>query len=307
MNDEQPTQEQQPKKSLISDKPFKQQMSTILSTKLREAPAEPKVEQKTEDVEDQEEELKPIDPVIDNTFFPDVEDEEFQTISDLPAKNVQEYISQNIQPIQVTGYVGDEVRTFSIYTEDGLPPNFKFDSDISRLKTERALARIEDKAKELQAEFIRNEEQKKQAEATKKFLEQEEKDAYDDLQWLQSRGIIPQFRYKQDDSRFNSDPAVKEVDEIYDLFKKINAEYAQRYAGTGRMYRISFREATDKYYANKYHAARKPAEKTATEQERDNMARRGRVSQGGDAKTSKGRYQVRSFNDINRLIKQGKI
>lgn len=300
-----PVTPQEPKTPapLISNKPFRQQMSTILSTKLREEPVEKPIEKK----EDEEIE-EPIVPVLDDVYYPEPDEDEVQPVAPLESKTWQEHVTKNIQPLIITGKVGEEVKTFKVYTEDDLPNNFEFDSQLSMLKAQRAFNRLESQATKLRDDFLRMEEGYKQEEATRKFVEQEEKDEMADLNWLQSRGIVPKFKYDSDDSRFNDDPAVKEANEIHELYKKVNAEYAQRYAGTGRMYRISFREAADKYYATKYHSSRVPKDdKTPADKERDNMARRGKASQGGEAKESKGRYKVRNFTDINRLIKQGKI
>lgn len=299
------TESQTPKAPLISNKPFKQQMSDLLSTKLRE-PVEKKEEAKEikEEVED-----KPIQPVIDDSYYPEPDEDERPPVAPLESKTWQDHVAKNVQPIVITGMVGEEAKTFRVYTEDDLPSNFQFDSQLSMLKAQRAFNRLENQANKLRDEFVQQENYQKQQAANQAFLAQEEKDEAADLHWLQSRGIVPEFKYESDDPKFNDDPAVKEANEIHELYLKVNAEYAQRYNGTGRMYRISFRDAADKYYSRKYHSSRieKPVEKSATEKERDNMARRSKSPQGGDAKELKGRYKARTFADVNRLIKQGKI
>jgi hypothetical protein len=80
---------------------------------------------------------------------------------------------------------------------------------------------------------------------------------------------LPAFQYAENDSRFNDDPAVKEANEILELYKTTNARYYQQsQQGNGRtIYRISYRDAADKYYAQKYRNAPKEDPKPAPKAE----------------------------------------
>lgn len=294
-----------PKSPLRTDVPLTRQTTNIL--KLAQ-------EEKPEDKKDEKQEEKPKEEEVPKPEFlpedyPD-DEEERPAPAPIEAKTWQEYVSKNVQPIQVVGRVGEEEKVFTVFTEDQLPKKFEFTSEIERLKTLRAFDRLERQAERLRDDFFQKEQEAKFHE----FEVQEAKDVASDLKWLQSRGIAPKFQYEEDDPRFNSDPAVKEVNEIYNLYKKVNNDYAQRFVGTNRSYRISFRDAADKYYAARSRQSarapkeEKPVEKTPLEKDRDNISRKTKSPQGGDAHTAKPRaYKGMTFADVNRLFKAGKI
>lgn len=305
-----------PKSPLNPSLPLSQQTNTLLKLMGDDPNKEPEKKEETpKEPEKENPEDKPKDPETpkEEVFLPeDYDDDEIERpIPVLEAKTWQEYVSKNIQPIQVSGTIGEERKVLSVYTEDQLPADFQFASDVDRLRYGRAFDRLERQAERLQQDFLQREQQIKLHE----FEVQEAKDVASDLKWLQSRGVAPKFQYEDDDSRFNSDPAVKEVNEIYDLYKRVNNEYAQKFMGTNRTYRISFRDAADKYYASKVRQASraekpadKPPEKTSTQKERDKIAGKVSAPQGGDAGTAKPKaFAGMSFNDINRLVKANKI
>jgi hypothetical protein len=238
----------------------------------------------------------------------DEDDEDEPQVTPFEVKTWQEYVSSNIQPITIVGKVGDEVKEFKVFIEDQLPVDFQFNSDVDRMKYTRAFDRLERKAESLQQEFFN----KQQQENIRQFEIQEAKDISTDLKWLQNHKIVPEFKYDETDSRFNSDPAVKEANEIYDLYKKINNDYAQKYMNTNRSFRISYKDAADKYYVNKMRNVpkdtQKPADKTPIQKQRDEIGGKVGSPQGGEAHTIKPRaFAGMSMSDINRLARAGKI
>ena len=309
-----PTPVEAPKMpTLNSDRPLSQQTNQILKImdnmpekgdkKESTVSPEPPVADPAK-VEEPEE--TPL--VVDNSFLP--EDDEERHVEPLAFKTWQEYVTAGVQPLTITGKVGDELREFKVFTEDQLPADFQFNSDVDRLKYSRAFDRLERKAEGLQQEFY----QKQQQENVRQFEVQEAKDISSDLTWLQSRGVVPKFKFDDNDPRFNSDDAVKEANAIYDLYKEVNNAYAQRYMGTNRSYRISYRDAADKFYAMKGRETARapkveaPKAKTPIEQDRDKIAGKVGAPQGGDAHVAKPRaFQGMTMTDINRLVRANKI
>jgi len=296
--------------ALDSNKPLSQQTANIMKImesmpdKKEEVPAEIKGGKTPPETKEEPNEV--IETPNDDSFMPDDEDE--REVTPFEVKTWQEYVSSNVQPITITGKVGNEVKEFKVFTEDQLPADFEFRSDVDRMKYARAFDRLERKAEVLQQEFYR----RQQNENIRQFEIQEAKDVSSDLKWLQSRGVIPKFEYDDTDPRFNSDPSVKEANAIYDLYKRVNQEYANKYMDSNRSYRISFRDAADKFYAMRGREAKpivktnKPA-KTPIQQQRDNINSKS-APQGGDAHAAKPKaFRGMSFNDINRLAKAGKI
>jgi hypothetical protein len=274
---------------------------------VKEVKDAPKEDTKDAPKDDVKKDVK-TDTSEDTSSYFDEEDEPEVKVTPLEAKTWQEYVSKGIQSLTIVGKVGDELKEFKAFTEDQLPADFQFNSDVDRLKYSRQFDRLERKAESLQQEFF----QKQQQENIRQFEVQEAKDISSDLGWLQARGFVPKFQYEETDGRFNSDPAVKEANAIYDLYKKTNNEYAQKYMGTNRSFRISYRDAADKFYATKARTAPKepvkPAEKTPIQKQRDEIGGKVGAPQSGDAHTIKPRaFSGMTMTDINRLAKAGKI
>lgn len=224
----------------------------------------------------------------------------------------QDYVMSNLPKITTRIKDGEGVKTVQIKSDTELPVGFEFADDSARSQFARDIASQELKAQKLLDEYN----QKVAQEQMRQFEVQEAKDVASDLKYLQAHGVVPKFKYADTDSRFNTDPAVKEANAIYDLYKKTNQEYMQKYMGTNRSFRISYRDAADKYYAEqsrnkpatKEEAPKKPLAKTPTDKERDTIASKQGAPQGGEAGTIKPRpFAGMSFDDINRLAKAGKI
>lgn len=227
---------------------------------------------------------------------------------------IGKYILDKLPTLQTRIKDGDTIKVVSFKDISELPQGFELADDATRAQFTVDVAAQVDRAKAALNEY-------KQAELNenvRKFEAQEAQDVADDIASLQKRGILPAFQYAEDDPKFNSDPAVKTANEIYDLYKKTNQQYAQRYANTGRTYRISYRDAADKYFAR---AARRapdnsqkandqpaPPQPNAAKAERDQVARQQSAPQSGEptGNRPKARPGMR-LSDINRLVSQGRI
>lgn len=291
-----------------SNMPLSQQTGAILKLMEEEPKEEPKKEQKAEPKVEAKEEVKEEKPQ-EPEFLPEDYDDEEPTPQTPFTETLEQYGAKQLKPIQVNGVQNGEAKTYTVYTSRDLPADFEYNNTREASQYAELFIDLKLKAERVQQEYY----QKEQGEKLRQFEVQEAKDVANDLKWLQSRGVAPKFQYEDDDSRFNSDPAVKEVNEIYDLYRKVNGEYAQKYIGTGRSYRISFRDAADKYYAQKVRqTARNPkeepkADKTPIQKQRDTIAGKSSPSTGEDGTVKPKAFQGMSFNDINRLAKAGKI
>lgn len=228
---------------------------------------------------------------------------------------IEKYILDKLPTLQARIKDGDSVKVISFKDISELPQGFELADDSARAQFTVDVAAQVDRAKNALSQYKQAELQ----ENIRKFEAQESQDVADDIAFLQRRGILPKFQYAEDDPKFNTDPAVKEANEIYDLYKKTNQAYAQKYADTGRTYRISYRDAADKYYARESRSKANesqnakdqpaPAKKTpVATKERQEVARQQGAPQGGEPAGNK--FRPRSgmkMSDINRLVTQGRI
>jgi competence protein ComGC len=246
--------------------------------------------------------------------LPVEDDEDEEPIVTAPELGTwQEYVLKNLP--NITARIVDaegKTKTLQVKSDAELPAGFSFVDDAARSQFSRDIAGQEVRAQKLLDEYN----QKQVQEQVRQFEVQEAKDVASDLKWLQSNGYIKKFQYAEDDPKFNSDPAVKEANAIYDLYKKTNNEYMRKYMNTNRTFRISYRDAADKYFAQQARQSKdKPAdkpvpkiEKTPTEKARDDIARKQGAPQGGDAGAAKpAAFKGMTFDDINRLARMGKI
>lgn len=290
----QPEAPKQPEVKLDPTTPLTQQ-TKVLDKLLTD---EPKSEDKEDDKKDSPESDK-TDKTEDKSEDPKTEDKteekteeepeldlgtEYEEPKELPP--VAKYILDRLPDIQVMGRRGDNGKDqmFKVKRVEDLPPDFEFSSRRDELIFNAAIASQELNARELLNKY--NQEQQ-QAEY-QKFLNQQALDVESDIKSLQNEGVLPKFQYAPTDSRFDTDPAVKEANEIYALFEKTNKAYAD----AKKTYRISFRDAADKYYAQKARTAPKDtkdepkkeakAEPTKGDQERQQVARRVGAPQGAN-------------------------
>lgn len=216
----------------------------------------------------------------------------------------QKYVIDKLPEISVVGHVeGKADKVFTIKRAEDLPDTFEFASKRSELMFNAAIASQEVNARELLNKY-----NQEQAQAQyQKLKAQEAIDVQSDIKALQREGVLPNFQYNHTDTKFNDDPAVKEANEIYDLFEKTNNAYIQ----AGKTYRISYRDAADKFYAARGRqkpAATPKAEKTPNTQEREKVATQVGSGQGVDPGTVRKTMPPGSnMQDILQAYKLGRI
>jgi hypothetical protein len=306
-----------PKLALNSRIPLQQQAGKI--AKFMESTADKEEEKPKEDEKKPDE--KPVEDTAKEETEQVVTEEEDEEVppeqKSVELEPVAQYILKHLPTLTVRVKDGEGTKVLQYKDTSDLPADFEIATDADRAKFTSDVAMQTQRARDALNDY-KQEELKKNIQ---QFEAQQAQDVADDVAYLQKRGILPEFQYKEDDPKFNSDPAVKLANEIYDLFEKINKQYAQKYANTGRTYRISYRDAADKYFARQSRtkvnedqkAAEQPAKpeskKTpkATE-ERQQVARQQGAPQGGEASGNKFRPKKgMKLSDINRLVSQGKI
>lgn len=158
----------------------------------------------------------------------------------------EKYIADNIgAPLNVRIKVGDEVRTVQAYSVENLPENFEFASDRDRTQAQLGFDAIIRKAEKLQGDFA-NQQQQNQA---NQFEERENRDIQRDIGALQrlkdaGKDGLDKFKYAPNDPRFDSDPAVKEMQDVLDFYNKENQARFNSSQRNGTLYhRLSYADA----------------------------------------------------------------
>lgn len=282
-------------------------LTKILEDKPKE---EPKIDESVKKPES-----KPEEPDEPETVPLPLPEEDEPAPKPIELGEVGKYILDRLPTLTTRIKDGEGVKTISFKDVSELPAGFELADDAARTQFTVDVAAQVGRAKDALTEF-------KQAELNeniRQFEVQQARDVAADVAWLQRNKQIEPFKYKEDDERFNDDPAVKVANEIYKIFEQTNAEYAKKYAGTNRTFRISYRDAADKYFAQQARtandsqkAADQPKEvkkeKTPAQKEREEVAKQTGAPSGGEPSGNK--PTVRSgmrMDDINRLVRMGKI
>ena len=286
----------EPVVKLDRDKPLRGQVDKLLS----QLPPE---EEKKEDVkseDDPKEEPKTEDPKVEDVKTPDPEPEEDDTpIKELPAW--QKYVYDGLPDIQVVGHEGDNKdKVYTIKRAEELPDDFEFASKRAELIFNASISSQELNARELLQKYKAEQQQNDYQE----WKNKEALDIQSDITALQKEGVLPAFKYDEDDSKFNDDPAVKEANAIYDLYEKRNNSYAKN----NQAYRITYADAADIYYARENRNRPDKETKPEVKAERDKVA--SQVSAPSGASTDQAKKTMppgSSMQDVLKLYKLGRI
>ncbi len=304
------TTKTEPQKPVLdSNRPLSQQVDKILANMPpKEDDADPdKTKPKEESPPDEkkpeaETVTAPPAPAEPPNPADDEETESYVAPKDLP--NWQKYVLDNLPDISVIGHTPDKSdKAYTVKRVEDLPDDFEFANKRAELAFGAAIASQEVNARDLLNRYNQEQQQVKYQE----FKAQEAVDIQADITALQKQGILPAFQYAHDDAKFNDDPAVKEANAIYDLYEKTNQAYIQ----SKRTYRISYRDAADKYYAQRGRTATKPVETPPAKtdnKERETVASKVSAPQNADPSSTKKVMPAGStMNDVLRLYKLGRI
>lgn len=289
---------------LDPNRPMSQQVDKLVAQlpkeeeeEKKDEQAEPKEEPKeTEEEQVTQEEAEPNEePEEDEVETPAVE---------APEGTWQQYVLENLQPFTV--HILDangKPKTLQIKTPQQLPEGYSWPSAAAQDEFHIALAAQEKNATTLQADFT----QKQQVAQWEQFQAQEAVDIQDDIEALQKEGLLDKFKYSENDPKFNEDPAVKTANEIYDIYKKTNEGYMRKYANSNRTFRISYRDAADKYFAQK---ARQPKGEPAPTASKERTQVAAKVSAPQSAAPEAGNKPLppgATMQDVLKLYKLGRI
>jgi len=259
----------------------------------------------------------PVEPAPVTTA-PIIEDDDDEPATPAPVNlgTPTEYVMGRLPTLTTRIMDGETQKIVQFKDPSELPIGFKFADDTAASQFAMDAAAQVTRADKLLTEYNNSILQQN----IQAFQTQEDQDVATDLARLQRQGVIPTFKFEESDPNFNTDPAVKTANEIYDLFKKTNEAYAKRYANSNRTFRISYADAADKYFAAQNRAnasqvakdqpapAPKPAEKTAAQKEREQVARQTGSPASAEATNDKPKVKAgMSFDDINRLARAGRI
>lgn len=311
---EAPAEPKVPTKPLMdSSLPMASQANKLIKHLEQDKPAD---EEKKKDPEEpkKDDPEKPADE--EKVVPPDDEEDEPEQPKPVDLGPVGKYILDKLPTLTTRIKVGDSVKTISFKDTAELPEGFELADDSARAQFTIDVANQVSRAKDALNEYKNQEMQ----ENIRKFEVQEAQDVADDISWLQKRDYLPKFQYAEDDPKFNSDPAVKTANEIYGLYKKTNDAYARKFANTGRTYRISYRDAADKYFAAQSRVVADDSQKgkeqpkdtkpknPQAQKEREQIARQQGAPAGGEPTGNRPRPKSgMTMADINRLYTAGKL
>lgn len=270
---------------------------------------EPKKVDEPAKPEEKPETSKEEEPPAPSPTEPPAPDEDEEVREPVDLGPAEKYVVDRLPNIQARIVDGGVNKTVFVKADGQLPPGFKFQDDSALTQFTRDLTAQELRADKLFQQYNAQ----KQQEAVKEYETVEAQDVASDLARLQKQGVIPEFKYDENDPKFNTDPSVKEANEIYDIFKKTNDAYARKFLGTSRTYRISYEDATYRYYANKNRTKsetpkEEPKEPKVNNAEREEVAKKiGAPASAEPAATRPKAQPGMSMNDINRLFKMGRI
>lgn len=303
-----------PKPALDSSKPLSSQVGTLLKLSEQKANNEagdkqPTIKEPAEGKDEPESTPAPADP--EEPAIDDEPDEPEQPKA-VELGTVEKFILDRLPTLTARIKDGDTVKTVRFKDVSELPANFELADDAARAQFTVDVAAQVGRAKEALADYRRQELQQK----VTAFEAQEAKEVAADLERLQKRGILPKFKYKEDDERFNDDDAVKLANKVYKLFKDTNNAYIK----SGKTYRITYADAADKYFARESRRAANDSQKgkeqpkevkrelTPAQKERQQIAKQTGAPSGGEPTPMKPRVRAgMRMDDINRLVRMGRI
>ena len=222
-----------------------------------------------------------------------------ETPKDNQLSTEQQYVLDNIGTFKVRGTVpgSEKVEAFDVYTIEQLPPGFKYESE-----TELALAMKRDNLNEQKADKLlvdyRLQETNK---ASAEFKLREDNADRQDIGDLQRSSELPKFTKTPNSKDFDSDPAVKLVNDILTFKEDKNKQYLDEY-NAGRPYKhIGFEEAFRMY---KYQNPNKMDVELKKEDEaRQSLARRTTKAKGSSSQEpQKQRPIMRSSRDLDNFL-----
>lgn len=184
----------------------------------------------------------------------------------------QQYIYDNLPTISVRGA---DNRVYNVKVDTELPEDFDFATKAEERTFYRNLSAQELNARELQGQFN----QTAQAQQAQDFEARENESIRQDVADLQREGLMPRFKVKVTDPKFDTDPATKQMQEVLDVMSERNEQYLKEYQ-QGRAYRhIGFSEAF-RLWERTSDTGKQQSQQRTEDGERKRVADRTKSSQG---------------------------
>lgn len=299
-------EKQAPRIKLNPQLPLSSQLSklnTLLTPKEEPKAEEPAKEELAKEAEPAQEPAAPETPPPASE--PEDEPEPAKPVDLGPAGK---YVYDRLPTLTVRIKDGEGTKIVSYKDTNELPTGFELADGAEIAKFTSDVAAQTGRARDL----ITEHKQAELNENVRKFEAKEATEVSADLAKLVKAGLIPKFD--------ENDPAdhegVKLANEIYKIFKDTNNAHAQK----GDMYRITYEDAADKYFARasrvkpddsqkgKEQPKTVKKEKTQAQKEREEVAKQTGAPAGGEPTSKKPGYKPgMTMNDINRLVRMGKL
>lgn len=183
------------------------------------------------------------------------------------------YIYDNLPQIATRIKDGDSLKTVQVKSWAQLPEDVEFATKRDELAFINAITAQEYRARDLQQQFQRSQ----QEVSAKDFSKKEDTAVMADIADLQKQGLMAKFKGSRDDPEFKDDAAAQQVEDVLDYMRKQNAQYLADYQNGKPMRYIGFREAFILHQHGK--GTQTPAE-VEEDTERQQLARKTQVNRG---------------------------
>lgn len=240
----------------------------------------------------------PVEPTEPEGYYADeglepVEPEELQTAQG--QTEMGQWVLDSLPQITVQGTQNGKTVTLQVKRAEDLPNDFDFISKRDEKIFDQNIADQTNRAYKLVDKY----QQDQQAAQATQFSQQEDRDIQSDIAGLQRDGLLDRFKYPPNDTKFDSDPAVKEMQAVLDYYNEQNQGRWAESQRTGRLFgRLSYKDAF--YLYQRDHPA------TTPEQQKEDTTRKATsrtlAKAGNGTEQAQGRPKLRRDAGIDEII-----
>lgn len=217
---------------------------------------------------------------------------------------LEQYVAQNIgQPITVRIKLGDTIQNVQAYSLANLPEGYEYASQADHDKAILGFNILASKAEKLVNDFNMQEAQK----SADQFRNQEDIDIQKDIAYLQRQkqsgkdGLDLFKTLDVNDPEFDSDPAVKEMQDVLEFYNKENNARWQLSQRNGGQYRpLTYRDAFKLYRLDNPIVGKKQQEEDV--QRKEIAKPLAKASNGSGDSPKQGRPKLGRYANIDQII-----
>ncbi len=227
----------------------------------------------------------------DNVETPPVQN---QNLDPNQNNDFAKFILASLPAINVVGEQNGKIVNLQVKRANDLPRDFLFTSEYDRQLFQQEIADQTLRARMLESEWT-NRQNNQQA---TDFSKAEDRDIQIDIGDLQREGELRKFKYPPNDRRFNSDPAVIEMQEVLDFYNKENQRRLNESNQNGRLFsRLSYKDA--------YTLWRKENPKDSPQQKKEDNARKQasrKISNTGQGSSVERKYKLPKDASLDMIL-----